>query len=109
MQHYHYTNINHGHGITDPGHYHAYNIATNSGGAYAAPGDMGFYYENYAGITDTKTTGISVNGTGDLQKFSSGSLANNQWDGRTQTDSNNSNANENRPQNFTVKIWKRIA
>ena len=25
------------------------------------------------------------------------------------TDSNNNNANENRPENFTVKIWKRTA
>jgi hypothetical protein len=34
MEHHHYTNINHGHGITDPGHNHAYFVATNSGGTY---------------------------------------------------------------------------
>lgn len=28
---------------------------------------------------------------------------------RQYTDSNNNNANENRPENFTVKIWKRTA
>ena len=110
MQHYHVTDIQHTHGINDPGHTHSYYVATNSGGAYAAPGDMGFYYENYPGTTEGATTGISIKYLADNEKLkTSGGSITAQGAQRTSTDSNNTNNNENRPKNYTVKIWKRTA
>jgi len=89
MQHYHYTNINHTHDVDDPGHRHEVN------GRYVGE-DYGLvasgYYttnpliSNYTQYTTYNTTGITVKGTGDSQKFSSGALANDQWAVRTETD-----------------------
>lgn len=110
MQHYHYTNINHGHGITDPGHTHGFSRFWDGAGEQKSLHTQLSGYGGYdGGFIENARTGISVNDTGDLQKFSSGALANDQWAGRTQTDSNNQLATEIRPTNFTVKIWKRIA
>ena len=125
MQHYHYTNINHGHGVTDPGHFHAhiYADAPNANETYwqntegASVGGwprVATYVGDTAYVTKLVTgyaqTGISVNGTGDLQKFSSGSLANDQWAGRTETDaygSANPTAISITPTYVGVYTWKR--
>lgn len=114
MQHYHYTNINHGHTINDPGHGHSigfyyYSDAGSSVIINSIPGVANSGLETKFSNVDNKTTGISVNGTGDDHKLSSGALANAQWAGRTETDSNDNNAQENRPSNFTARLWKRIA
>lgn len=124
MAHYHNTNINHGHGVTDNGHFHSHIYAD-------APGANETYWQNTEGMTaggwprvatyvgDTTyvtklvtgyaNSGVTVNGTGDLIKSSTNSLYHGTGSERNYTASNNDNNNENRPENFTIKIWKRTA
>lgn len=55
---------------------------------------------------------VAVDGTGTLLKDSSfaGYWDNNHnWVTTPDTSVNTNNANENRPENFTIKIWKRTA
>jgi hypothetical protein len=63
--------VSHSHGITDPGHLHATNIAADGvGGSYRSFGQQQF--DNPTMInTDSKTTGITINSEG-----SSGTNAN---------------------------------
>ncbi len=112
MAHYHSTDINHGHGINDPSHSHKFsgnkvveNYGFVSGGYYAGDATLSLY-ENW---TEMARTNISVNDTGPLNKSSGNSLYFGTGNERNYTASNNGNANESRPENFTVKIWKRTA
>lgn len=115
MQHYHYTNIAHGHEISDSGHLHA--MPRFVEGSDPVPSEQktadnnntSTYGNAYQQNTFRSTTGVRVVDLPETNKFSSGALANNQWAGRTETDSNDNNAQENRPSNFTARLWKRIA
>lgn len=123
MQHYHITDIQHTHGITDPGHEHNVNpdgninfpiIWNNSSGSPFV--QTNGYVNQGSSVTGNllyatkRATGITINTLTEQEKrkMSEGSITS-QGVGRTQTDSNNINANENRSENFTVKIWKRTA
>lgn len=115
MQHYHYTNIDHGHEINDPGHLHAMPRFVDGSGSVpeeqkkADNNGWSNYGSPYEQNTYRSTTGVRVEDLPETNKFSSGALANAQWAGRTETDSNDYNAQENRPSNFTARLWKRIA
>jgi hypothetical protein len=115
MQHYHYTNISHGHEINDPGHKH-----DMYGPSYDGTATLPSSWSDGVGIQNYGSLGIGVSATGitvkpfpyaDAWMASSGSLQNTNWPWteRLQTDSNNTSATETRPTNFTVKIWKRTA
>ena len=114
MEHHHYTNIEHGHTAYDKGHVHKPFVDANWGGS--GSGSAWLYgvadYQPISVLNQQTAIGyadIVVNGTGENQKYSSGSISDINWTARTQTDSNNTNNNENRPENFTIKIWKRTA
>lgn len=112
MQHYHFTNINHSHGVTDPGHVHGVAHYWEGAGFQTSLNTVTNRYGGFdGGMIENAKTGISVNGTGDLQKFSSGALANDQWAGKTETDaygSANPTAISIVPTYVGVYTWKRI-
>lgn len=114
MAHYHETNINHTHSAGDRGHSHAlgsYQFVVGSGTQDGGIPGGGPWVRLLQGAITTNTdyADIYINGTGDVLKPSSNSYYQGTTTDRNYTASNNDNANENRPENFTVKIWKRIA
>ena len=110
MQHYHVTDIQHAHGITDPGHIHGYERGSNNDESFAGAGAYRFFYTYSLFNTYSAKTGITINSLAENERYRrSGGSIDSLSNERTQTDSNNSNANENRPENFTIKIWKRTA
>lgn len=99
MQHYHNTDITHSHGVTMYKSYPnlgAYGYGASSGTSIICLFNYGD--EQFINIKDgggTKSSGNSLAiGTGTT---------------KTNTESNDNNAIENRPKNYTVKIWKRTA
>lgn len=114
MDHKHFTNINHGHTINDPGHRHTVWTSSYSGDATCIPqqtNGVGLDYNGGKyGNMSSSGTGITVNGTGDDWRLSTESRYINDTNvNRQNTESNDTNAIENRPKNYTVKIWKRTA
>ena len=99
MQHYHTTNTRHSHGVTLEGSY---------------PNNMTTCYTGYSGGTvraflDTGVgPAISINQSGD-DSDSGNARVIGTGATKTNTESNDNNAIENRPKNYTVKIWKRTA
>ena len=81
----------HSHGVTDPGHSHGIPTGTqdNHTGDY---NDHGYDYEGEKRTSSSKT-GISVAGTTISISGTTGS----------------SGGNETRPENYTIRIWKRTA
>lgn len=55
------TDPGHAHGITDPGHTHNYVNNTNDQTVSALPGEVAADQEDLSAITNTNTTGISIN------------------------------------------------
>ena len=82
---------NHSHGISDPGHSHQYELGVDDGGT----GHGGERTRRYERNTSTygATTGISVNSATVSISGTTG------WSG----------GDETRPENFTIRIWKRTA
>lgn len=112
MEHYHYTNITHEH------NYHnnmmhvnmTMNMYTGAGDAshlLSVPGVYGSIYEVY-NMGDLYGYSEVVVDKYEGSKYSGGSISNEQSTPRTLTDSNNSSAFENRPKNYTIRIWRRI-
>ena len=83
----HTHSINHSHGITDPGHSHG--IPTGAQDRH----NEGYNDHGYSFETNNKTTVSKTGITVDLFSGNSGS----------------SGGNENRPENYTYRIWKRTA
>ena len=118
MAHYHNTNINHGHEISQTPHSHGiydfgthdFNETTVETNVFGATRIIVGNGQTWGGIgIKGSNANVSVIGTGDLNKPSTNSYYHGTTIDRNSTDSNNDNANENRPENFTVKIWKRTA
>lgn len=114
MQHYHYTDLAHGHTVNDPGHYHntPLQIFNNPNGALVRDGcALGINGDGIGqnnNYSSRDATGITVNDLSTTNRWSSGAYENAVTQ-RLSTDSNDTNAIENRPINYTVKIWKRTA
>ena len=112
MSHFHYTDIAHGHTVTDPGHDHKIDYGESSGsGSHRGSAHINIS-EFQGAVTYTSWTGIKVNPLGTTLKDSSWAGvwdSNHNWVNISNTGVNTNNANENRPENFTVKIWKRTA
>ena len=114
MDHKHYTDIMHGHGISDPGHIHGLARLVEGAGLQTSLNtqlsNFGIY-EN-RGVVENHTTGISVNAIGENERWrlsTESRYIGNEDVNRQYTESNDANAIENRPKNYTVKIWKRTA
>ena len=114
MDHKHYTDIMHRHGITDPGHKHDL-----YGPLYDGNADVPTYWSSGVGISHhgswgvgPSATGITVNNIAENERWrlsTESRFIGNETVNRQYTDSNDTNAIENRPNNYTVKIWKRTA
>ena len=111
MEHHHIVDIHHGHTINDPGHAHSYDKGYAPGHSANHPGNNVFYDADQPYDTSKVATGITVNSepATDRYKYSGGSVSDQQGTLRVKTDGNDNYGIENRPSNFTVKIWKRIA
>lgn len=81
----------HSHGVTDPGHSHGYELGVDDGGNGHGGERTGRHFSNAS--TYSATTGISVN---------SATIS---ISGTTES----TGGNEIRPENFTIRIWKRTA
>ena len=116
MDHKHYTDIMHGHSITDNGHSHGLQAFKNVANNTVSSGVLGVYN---AGETASLRFPIEVSGTGiyvnslredERWRLSTESrYIGNEGVNKQYTESNDVNAIENRPQNYTNRIWKRIA
>ena len=112
MDHKHYTDIMHAHSIYDPGHAHNYTHAYGGSPYFAASGDAGFYWASDTYESSKSTTGIVVNSISENEKWrlsTESRYIGNESVNRQNTESNDTNAIENRPKNFTIKVWKRTA
>lgn len=119
MDHKHYTNIKHDHTVNDPGHGHnlfggprVYNANRYLSNSADGSNVIGANTPDWAWsiAVGGNTTGITVNGLGDDWRLSTESrYIGNEGVNRQYTESNDANAIENRPKNYTVKIWKRTA
>lgn len=81
----------HKHGTTDPGHSHGYELGVDDGGTGRGGERTSRYFSNAS--TYSARTGISVN---------SATIS---ISGTTES----AGGNETRPENFTIRIWKRTA
>ena len=81
----------HNHGVTDPGHSHGYELGVDDGGTGHGGERTSRYFSNTS--TNSARTGISVN---------SATIS---ISGTTES----AGENETRPENFTIRIWKRTA
>lgn len=81
----------HSHGVTDPGHSHSYELGVDDGGAGHGGERTNRYFSNAP--TYSATTGISVNSARIAIAGTTGFVG----------------GNETRPENFTIRIWKRTA
>lgn len=116
MQHYHLTDISHGHTASDSGHTHDF-----AGGGQVQDSDQYADMEKNYHYTGSNApnwgwhkavlTGHANITVADFSgsKWSGGSCVDATGTAKYQTDSNNPSATETRPTNFTVKIWKRTA
>ena len=113
MDHKHYTDIMHGHTVTDGGHSHycpnqVFGAAANTyqsgaGGLWVQAGDY---------RTQESGANVSVNDLDANQRYRLSTESRYIQDpnvNRQFTESNDASAIENRPKNYTVKIWKRTA
>lgn len=113
MDHKHYTDIMHGHTVTDGGHSHycpnnVFGAATNTyqsgaGGLWVQAGDY---------RTQVSGANVLVNDLDANQRYRLSTESRYIQDpnvNRQFTESNDAGAIENRPQNYTNRIWKRIA
>ena len=117
MEHVHITNIDHTHEINDPGHRHAQLFTGHNygiSGFTPSPSGGGDYVNISGGAPyygaleiQANVTGITVKGLGPYGVSSGGPLSG--GIAITDTGSNDIYANETRPTNFTIKIWKRTA
>ena len=116
MDHKHWTDIMHSHGITDPGHAHGLEVFRNVANNTVFSGILSVYN---AGDSASLRYPIQVSGTGITVKAieeterwrlsTESRYIGNEGVNRQYTESNDANAIENRPKNYTVKIWKRTA
>lgn len=81
----------HNHSITDPGHSHGYELGVNDNSSGHGGERTKYYFSNAS--TYSATTGISVD---------SATIS---ISGTTES----AGGNETRPENFTIRIWKRTA
>lgn len=115
MDHKHWTDIGHGHQVSDQGHFHTVpsaRVALGSdwGGSYPQNTYRLDYTYDLGLHTTTELSGISVVDLPSTQRLSTESrYIGNEGVNRQYTESNDTNAIENRPKNYTVKIWKRTA
>lgn len=123
--HNHWLDASHNHTISDPWHSHGlYGRETEGGTGLRGNSDIagtGNVNWNYSTAMDPAPTGITINSK-ELSLYVSAPLQGNVYNPNVSivqrdhshtipanTASNNANAIENRPQNYTNRIWKRIA
>lgn len=127
-EHTHYFNATHAHNISDPGHVHTlgwdpntpidgaipYVNLTNGNGTAPITGSATKYF--LSAIAQNSKTGItiqerSIKGNTGAQTDNNVTIVQNEHFHTlpANTASNDANAIENRPQNYTNRIWKRIA
>lgn len=116
MDHKHYTDIMHGHSITDNGHSHGLQAFKNVANNTVSSGVLPVYNAGESASlrfpVEVSGTGIYVNSLREEERWrlsTESRYIDNEAVNRQYTESNDANANENRPQNYTSRIWKRIA
>lgn len=115
MDHKHYTDIYHGHNYDDPGHNHGLSVFKNVVNNGVDSGILPVYNDGQGASLrypiGPSGIGITIqHGPSDRNRLSTEArYIGNEGVNRQYTESNDNNAIENRPKNYTVKIWKRTA
>lgn len=116
MDHKHYTDIMHGHSITDNGHSHGLQAFKNVANNTVSSGVLPVYNAGESASlrfpVEVSGTGIYVNSLREEERYrlsTESRYIGNEGVNKQYTESNDVNAIENRPENYTNRIWKRIA